>query len=174
VSNNYIHNLDGIAPSKGLQNIPLSINNSTRKTNTKPMLSTFTEEESYYIPVFIKRSNKQMARLTFVACEKNVTSSLLNPPLPNTPDITVGPGKNAITVNLTWGIVNDNATSYEIYLSSFNNGPFVLYSTIDSNFGNNQIAAVTNLTASTPYYFYVKGRNWAGKSENSNKVSYTL
>ena len=73
ISDNHIHVMDGIAPPKGLNKIPLSINNSTRKVNFMPALTTFTTEESYYIPVFIKRNAKQMARLTFKPCEDVIT-----------------------------------------------------------------------------------------------------
>lgn len=77
-SDNHIHVMDGVAPGKGLINIPLSINDSTRRVNTKPELTTFTEEQSYYIPVFITRNAKQMARLSFSACDE-VINKLLNP-----------------------------------------------------------------------------------------------
>ncbi len=77
---NGIHDYNGVAPGKGLTGITMSINNSTRKLNVYSALTTFTEEESYYIPVFIKRNSRQMARLTFEACDEK-QSLILNTPL---------------------------------------------------------------------------------------------
>ena len=62
VVNNLIYNLDGVAPSKGLDSIPLSINNSTRQLKVFSALTTFTYEPSYYIPVFVKRNHSQTDR----------------------------------------------------------------------------------------------------------------
>lgn len=59
---NFIFEMNGIAPSKGLDAIPLSINNSTRKLNVFSALTTFTHEPSYYIPVFVKRNHSQSDR----------------------------------------------------------------------------------------------------------------
>lgn len=57
-----IHNLDGVSPDKGLKNIPLSINNSTRKISDKTALDTFSNDASYYISVFIKVNHRQTDR----------------------------------------------------------------------------------------------------------------
>jgi hypothetical protein len=59
---NYIFEMNGVAPSKGLDGIPLSINNSTRKLNVFSALTSFTHEPSYYIPIFIKRNHSQSDR----------------------------------------------------------------------------------------------------------------
>lgn len=59
---NQYFNVDGVAPSKGLMHIPLSIDGSSRKLRAYSALTTFNNEESYYIPVFIRRNAKQMAR----------------------------------------------------------------------------------------------------------------
>lgn len=80
VVENAIYDYDGTAPAKGLTGVTMSINNSTRKLNIYSALTTYTEEESYYIPVFIKRNSKQMARLYFEACDKS-ESLVLNLPL---------------------------------------------------------------------------------------------
>ncbi len=76
ISNEY-HNLDGVAPKKDLQHIPLSINDSTRILNVYSALTTYTLEQSYYIPVFIRRNNKQMARLNFKD-EVEIISLIIN------------------------------------------------------------------------------------------------
>ncbi len=59
---NSIFNYNGVSPQTSLENIPLSINNSTRQLNVFSALTTYTLEESYYIPVFIKRSTRQLDR----------------------------------------------------------------------------------------------------------------
>jgi hypothetical protein len=53
---------NGVAPSKGLLHIPLSINNTERELKVFSALTTFTYEPSYYVPVFIKRSYSQTDR----------------------------------------------------------------------------------------------------------------
>ena len=57
-----IYNFNGVAPSKYLESIPLSINNSTRIVKSFSALTTFIYEPSYYIPVFIKRNYNQTER----------------------------------------------------------------------------------------------------------------
>jgi len=71
-----IHNYDGVAPLKGLTGITMSIDNSTRALLEYSALTTFTSEESYYIPVFITRNHKEMARLKFVSCAENISTTL--------------------------------------------------------------------------------------------------
>jgi hypothetical protein len=53
---------NGVAPSKGLLHIPLSINNTERELKVFSALTTFTYESSYYVPVFIRRSYSQTDR----------------------------------------------------------------------------------------------------------------
>ena len=74
---NSIYNYNGVAPIKGLENTPLSINGGDRLLNTYSALTTVTSEQSYYIPVFIKRNNKQMARFKFDACNE-IINLILN------------------------------------------------------------------------------------------------
>lgn len=62
IVNKSIHSLSGVSPPKGLDSIPLSINNPSRVTETYSTLDTFTNESSYYIPVFIKRNFSQTDR----------------------------------------------------------------------------------------------------------------
>jgi len=59
---NEIFNYNGVAPGKGLQNIPFSINDSTRDLKVYSALTTFTLEPSYYIPVFVRRNYSQTDR----------------------------------------------------------------------------------------------------------------
>ncbi len=75
---NSIHNYDGVAPYRGLDYIPLSIDGSSRKLNIYSALTTYTDEPSYYIPVFITRNSKQMARLNFKQ-EEQIISLILSP-----------------------------------------------------------------------------------------------
>jgi len=62
VVENHIFTYDGVAPTKGLQNISLSINNTKRELRVFSALTTFTYEPSYYIPIFIRRSYSQTDR----------------------------------------------------------------------------------------------------------------
>jgi hypothetical protein len=78
VENQYFE-LDGVAPTKGLDYIPLDINDSTRKLRAYSALTTFTTDESYYVPVFILRNAKQMAGLTYQTCDE-IVSLVLNAP----------------------------------------------------------------------------------------------
>jgi hypothetical protein len=59
---NITYNFDGFSPTKGLDSIPLSINDSKRINKSFSALTTFTYEPSYYVPVFIKRSYNQTDR----------------------------------------------------------------------------------------------------------------
>ena len=81
IENQYFE-LNGVAPKKGLEYIPLSINDSTRKLRAFSALTTFTTDESYYIPVFILRNAKQMAGLTYETCDE-IVSLVLNAPNSN-------------------------------------------------------------------------------------------
>lgn len=62
---NSVYEYNGVAPSKGLTGIPLSIDGGDRSLKIYSSLITYTAEESYYIPVFIKRTSKQASRLNF-------------------------------------------------------------------------------------------------------------
>jgi hypothetical protein len=62
---NSVYEYNGVAPSKGLTGIPLSIDGGDRSLKIYSSLITYTTEESYYIPVFIKRTSKQASRLNF-------------------------------------------------------------------------------------------------------------
>lgn len=83
VVENGIFGYNGVSPTKGLTGITQSIDNSVRNLKTYSALTTFTDENSYYIPVFIKRNSKQMARLVFETCDERI-STILNLPQNNT------------------------------------------------------------------------------------------
>jgi len=96
---NEIFNYNGTSPYRGLQNIPLSINNSTRILNVSPTLTTFTEEESYYIPVFIKRNYSLTERESDYMDEilniiENFTPNIQTPPITN---VRIPPIINIVT-----------------------------------------------------------------------------
>jgi len=74
-----IHDYNGTSPQNGLSGITMSINDSTRKLNVYSALTTYTLDESYYIPVFITRNHKQMSRLSFDDCPKNISNELNQP-----------------------------------------------------------------------------------------------
>ena len=97
IFNNSIYNHDGVSSYTSLSAIPNSIEGSTRRMKTYPTLTTYTQEESYYIPVFIKRNNRQIVAINFDVCS-DIISSILNQPLgdgglikePDTPVINPG------------------------------------------------------------------------------------
>lgn len=59
---NTLFDYNGVAPSKYLEGVPQSLNDSTRQLYIYSAITTYTLEESYYIPVFIKRNFSQMDR----------------------------------------------------------------------------------------------------------------
>lgn len=70
---------DGYAPIKNpFTGVTQEINNSTRFYIDSTTTYSYTEDESYYIPVFIKRNYAGTARDTFDVCDKTV-NLLLNP-----------------------------------------------------------------------------------------------
>lgn len=85
IINNSTFNYDGIAPQKYLEGIPLSINDSTKNYSTSQSLTTYTTEESYYIPVFIKRNNSQLDRekIIFDEIQRVLTSDETDDELPD-------------------------------------------------------------------------------------------
>lgn len=161
LSNNYIHNMDGISPSQGLDNIPMSINYSTRKQDTKNALTTFTNEQSYYIPVFVKRNHKEMARLKFDVCD-NIINLLLNPPCPEPPkDIVITTTVNSIFLN--WPTV-DYASSYLVQSASLIGGPYLTTPVPSNNF------SIQGLSNGTEFYFKIASVNPSCVSEYSDII----
>lgn len=62
---NSIYEYNGVAMSNGLTGIPLSINGGDRSLKIYSPLISYTVEQSYYIPVFIKSTSKQSSRINF-------------------------------------------------------------------------------------------------------------
>jgi len=77
---NHIYNYNGISPIKGLDYIPLSIDGGSRDLKIYTAITTYTTDESYYIPVFITRNNKQMARINFDDCDESINLIINNGP----------------------------------------------------------------------------------------------
>ena len=70
---------DGYAPIKSpFTGVTQEINESTRFYVDSTTTYSYTEDESYYIPVFIKRNYAGTARDTFDVCDRTV-NLLLNP-----------------------------------------------------------------------------------------------
>lgn len=70
---------NGYAPIKSpFTGVTQEINNSTRFYINSTTTYSYTEDESYYIPVFIKRNYIGTSRETFDACDR-VVNLLLNP-----------------------------------------------------------------------------------------------
>lgn len=98
---NDIFNYDGVAPQKGLDKIPLSIDNSTRDLKIYSALTTYTTEDSYYIPVFIKRnySVTDRERVYFDEIEKileDFTPVIDSPPEQRPPSPYISPYNDII------------------------------------------------------------------------------
>lgn len=104
---NQIYNFDGFSPSKGLNKIPVSINDSTRQLKISSALTTYTVDPSYYVPVFVTRNYSQMDRekLYFDKISSIVSA------------FTVNTGTTSVNPEVT------TFTSYEAYeYSTTNNG----------------------------------------------------
>lgn len=72
-------NWDGYAPNKfPFTGVTQEINNSSRFMIEYPSIYTYTEDESYYIPIFIKKNYCKTDRQTFDVCERTV-NLILNP-----------------------------------------------------------------------------------------------
>jgi hypothetical protein len=70
---------NGYAPIKSpFTGVTQEINNSTRFYINSDVTYSFTEDESYYIPVFIKKNYAGASRQVFDACDR-VVNILLNP-----------------------------------------------------------------------------------------------
>ena len=121
---NSIYNYDGIAPYRGLNYIPLSIDESSRKLNIYSALTTYTNEDSYYVPVFIIRNSKQMARLNFKQQEQ-IINLILSPT-----------GNTLVEEEINQPTSNSSSSSYSEYSS---------YSSYDYNSISN-----SNLSTSLP------------------------
>lgn len=62
VNNQYFNYSTGFAPEKGLSGITQSINSDTRLLEVYSALTTFTTDESYYLPIFLTRNYSPMER----------------------------------------------------------------------------------------------------------------
>jgi len=166
IINNTVYNYDGFAPQNGMSALTTSINDSTKIYELQTGLTTFTLEESYYIPVFVKRNHRQISRLNFSVCD-NIVNLLLNPPAPIAPNLfaSITPGSRP-SINLGWSTIS-NATTYKIYISTTQGGPYTFYHAVN---GNVLSRSIDDLAVGVVYYFVVKSINSAGESEYSNEV----
>jgi len=80
VLNDTTYAYNGVAPEKGMSALTSSIVDSTKIISPYSALTTFTTEQSYYIPILIKRNHKQISRLNFDICD-NIVNLLLTPPV---------------------------------------------------------------------------------------------
>ncbi len=72
-------NWDGFAPYKNpFTGVTQEIHNSTRFTELMESISTFTTDESYYVPVYIKKAYEEASEDTLDLCQKTI-NLLLNP-----------------------------------------------------------------------------------------------
>lgn len=116
---NEIYNYDGFAEQTTLQNIPNSIVDSSRALAVYSALTTYTLEQSYYIPVFITRTSKQMARLNFDSCDERINTSLntgnfvfRDASRIFTPEIEAMPEERTVSENIqTEDVVSDSASA---------------------------------------------------------------
>jgi hypothetical protein len=95
------YNWDGISPTKYINGITLDIINSTRNLTNFTKLESFTSEESYYLPVFIKRDTKQLSRNIFENCPDKVITQLSNINVSQNISNTISAFNLAITPNFS-------------------------------------------------------------------------
>ena len=74
------YNWDGTSTPNGLNNIPLGIDGASRSFNTASVSSRFSDDEGYYIPVFIKETYDEMSKHSYDSCPIKI-SLLLRPEL---------------------------------------------------------------------------------------------
>lgn len=73
---------NGYAPPKSFfTGVTQEIYNSTRFVQNISTIETYTNDESYYIPIFIKKKNLETSRETFDLCERTVNVLLNKNPL---------------------------------------------------------------------------------------------
>jgi len=65
VVENMVYNYDGVSFGKYLNYLPQSIDQGTRNFRVYSALTTYSTDESYYVPVHIKRSSGMMDRQKF-------------------------------------------------------------------------------------------------------------
>lgn len=70
----YNHPWYGYAPSKQMTGITKDIYGSINSVQQKPFLNEFTTDESYYVPVYIQRSNNQLSRYKYDLCNTVISS----------------------------------------------------------------------------------------------------
>lgn len=75
-------NWNGTSNSLGLENIPMSINGSSRSNDVKFIRSRFSFDDGYFIPVFIQESYEEMTKYSYDSCPTKI-SLLLKPELSN-------------------------------------------------------------------------------------------
>lgn len=69
IAKTYNHPWAGFAPSKQLTGITLDIYGSPNSVQQSTLWQEFTTDESYYVPVYIQRSNNQLARYHYEVCD---------------------------------------------------------------------------------------------------------
>ena len=70
----YNHPWYGYAPSKQMTGITKDIYGSINSVQQKSFLNEFTTDESYYVPVYIQRSNNQLSRYKYDLCNTVISS----------------------------------------------------------------------------------------------------
>lgn len=127
IVDNSVYEYNGVAPSKGLTDIPLSINGGDRLMKIYSSLITYTVEQSYYIPVFIKSTSKQSSRINFK--DEMQIAILFDTPVlvEDLPDDLTDEYGNLIDEygNLIFGITNSNIIAQDTNFSADLSGPSI-------------------------------------------------
>ncbi len=124
---------------------------STGYTNTG-----LTNGTAYYYVVTAVNSSGESGN------SNQATATPLAPPLPPG-GLTATPGNAQVA--LTWN-TSSGASSYNVYRSTTNNGPYTKVTGVASTSYTN-----TGLTNGTTYYYVVTAVNSSGESGNSNQAS---
>jgi len=132
----YGHPWYGYAPSKQMTGITKDIYGSINTTQQRPYLNEFTTDESYYVPVYIQRSNNQLSRYKYDLCNTVISSKTAN----------LYPEFSAYTQSLT-DIETANAQNYAIWVIIWG-----LASALSVAFGGAPIPTPPFTGATTPSY----------------------
>lgn len=108
----FYHIWNGYSPFK-MSGATQDIYGGTMQTYAYPEMDTYTKEESYYLPVFIKRRTEQLSRNIFESCDNSINKSLYNQ-LTNFTGITIVPpsflASSTINIPQNFTSLNPNIT----------------------------------------------------------------
>lgn len=103
------HDWNGTSSALGLENIPMSVDGSSRSNDIMSIRSRFSFDDGYFIPVFIQESYEETTKYSYDHCPTRI-SLLLRPEMGNNPSVEVESIDDRIPNN-TIRVTNDIATT---------------------------------------------------------------